>query len=66
MSTTEQYAVFVEYAGQTYRFHTPSTGRNLWPRPSAMRLVRENTHLPHQVARLVPESELSKWIVGKA
>ncbi len=59
----KRYAVFVEYAGRTYRKFTPSTGRNLWARSTAMRIVRENTHLPHQVARLVPESELSKWVV---
>lgn len=60
----QQYAVFVEYAGKTYRYFNKDNNRNLWAKSTAQRHVRNNTHLPHQVARLVPEAELSKWIVG--
>ena len=58
------FAVFVEYRNRTFRYATPTTGRNLWARSTAMKLVRANTHPPYQVARLVPESELSNWVIG--
>ena len=58
-----RYAVFICWRNATYRYCTPSTGRNLWKRSTAMRLVRENTHLPLQTATMVRESDLSKWVV---
>lgn len=58
----KQFAVFIEWRGGAGRVFTPSTGRNLWSLKTAQRKAREHTY-PNQRATVVPESELSKWVL---